>query len=317
MASPVFIKMLNKKSGSSGQCIHTSLPYIKSDIPIIIVFRALGIVADRNILQHICYDFNDTQMLELLKPCIEESFVIQDKDVALDYIGKRGMTIGVSKEKRIKYAQEILQKEFLPHVGVKAHTETRKAYFFGYMIHRLLLAALERRETDDRDHFGKKRLDLAGPLLSQIFRMLFKKMTIDVGRYLQKCVDNNREFNLSLAVRQSTIPNGLRYSLATGNWGDQKKSMTVKAGVSQVLNRYTYASTLSHLRRLNTPIGRDGKLAKPRQLHNTHWGMVCPAETPEGQACGLVFAFNLGKKSLVDELHYSWFSLRSDCSISR
>lgn len=64
--------------------------------------------------------------------------------------------------------------------------------------------------------------------------------------------------------------------------------MSARAGVSQVLNRYTYASTLSHLRRLNTPIGRDGKLAKPRQLHNTHWGMVCPAETPEGQACGLV-----------------------------
>lgn len=55
-----------------------------------------------------------------------------------------------------------------------------------------------------------------------------------------------------------------------------------------MLNRYTYASTLSHLRRCNTPIGRDGKIAKPRQLHNTHWGMVCPAETPEGQACGLV-----------------------------
>ena len=49
----------------------------------------------------------------------------------------------------------------------------------------------------------------------------------------------------------------------------------------QVLNRLTYASTLSHLRRLNSPIGRDGKLAKPRQLHNTLWGMICPAETPE------------------------------------
>lgn len=118
--------------------------------------------------------------------------------------------------------------------------------------------------------------------------MLFRKMTQDVGRYLQKCIDRNTEFNLTLAVRASTISNGLKYSLATGNWGDQKKSMSAKAGVSQVLNRYTYASSLSHLRRLNTPIGRDGKLAKPRQLHNTHWGMVCPAETPEGQACGLV-----------------------------
>jgi DNA-directed RNA polymerase II subunit RPB2 len=184
-------------------------------------------------------------------------------------------------------------------------SESKKAYFFGYMIHRLLLAAMERRELDDRDHFGKKRLDLAGPLLANLFRMLFRKLTRDVYRHLQKvirmrftfittligiiqCVETHKDFNLNLAIKHNTITNGLKYSLATGNWGDQKKAMSSKAGVSQVLNRYTYASTLSHLRRCNTPLGREGKIAKPRQLHNTHWGMVCPAETPEGQACGLV-----------------------------
>lgn len=101
-------------------------------------------------------------------------------------------------------------------------------------------------------------------------------------------METHKDFNLNLAIKHNTITNGLKYSLATGNWGDQKKAMSAKAGVSQVLNRYTYASTLSHLRRCNTPLGREGKIAKPRQLHNTHWGMVCPAETPEGQACGLV-----------------------------
>ena len=91
----------------------------------------------------------------------------------------------------------------------------------------------------------------------------------------------SQDFNLELAIRTQTITDGLRYSLATGNWGDQKKAHQTRAGVSQVLNRLTFASTLSHLRRLNSPIGRDGKLARPRQLHNTHWGMICPAETPE------------------------------------
>ncbi len=65
-------------------------------------------------------------------------------------------------------------------------SESKKAYFFGYMIHRLLLAALERRDLDDRDHFGRKRLDLAGPLLAGLFRMLFRKLLKDVYRYLQK-----------------------------------------------------------------------------------------------------------------------------------
>ncbi len=202
-------------------------------------------------------------------------------------IGRRGAQ-GGTKAKRIKYARDLLQKEFLPHISQEEGQETKKAFFLGYMIHRLLQCALGRRNEDDRDHFGKKRLDLAGPLLANLFRMLWLKLTRDTSKYLQKCVENNRTFNLQLAVKASTITNGLKYSLATGNWAEQKKAASGKAGVSQVLNRYTYASTLSHLRRTNTPIGRDGKLAKPRQLHNTHWGLVCPAETPEGQACGLV-----------------------------
>jgi DNA-directed RNA polymerase II subunit RPB2 len=103
-----------------------------------------------------------------------------------------------------------------------------------------------------------------------------------------QCSDQGKMFNIVAAMNKNIITQGLRYSLATGNWQEQSKAMEGKVGVSQVLNRYTYASTLSHLRRTNTPIGRDGKIAKPRQLHNTHWGMVCPAETPEGQACGLV-----------------------------
>lgn len=288
--SPLFVRMMARTSekGTAGQYIHVQLPYIKEEIPIAVVFRALGVVSDKDILNHICYDSNDHEMLEMLKPCIEEAFVIQDQNVALDFIGKRGTTLGIRKESRIRYAREILQKEMLPHVGTMQFTESKKAFFFGYMIHRLLLCALERRNLDDRDHFGKKRLDLGGPLLGGLFRMLFRKLTKDVGKYLQKSIDTNKEFNLTLAVKSNTMTNGLKYSLATGNWGDQKKFMQARAGVSQVLNRYTYASTLSHLRRLNTPIGREGKIAKPRQLHNTHWGMVCPAETPEGQACGLV-----------------------------
>lgn len=186
-ASPLSIKMMRSSAEKGGgQSIRATLPYIRSDIPIVIVFRALGRVADRDVMEHICYDTNDYEMLEMLKASIEEAFVIQDQDVALDFIGKRGSTVGATRERRIKYATEILQKELLPHVGTEYKTETRKAYFFGYMIHRLLLAALERRELDDRDHYGKKRMDLAGPLMAGLFRLLFKKLTKDVSKYLQK-----------------------------------------------------------------------------------------------------------------------------------
>lgn len=46
--------------------------------------------------------------------------------MALDYIGKRGATVGVTKEKRIQYAREILQREMLPHVGIVGNNETKK-----------------------------------------------------------------------------------------------------------------------------------------------------------------------------------------------
>ncbi|KAJ7040416.1 DNA-dependent RNA polymerase II second largest subunit [Mycena alexandri] len=255
------VKMFHRgQERSQGNVMKATIPYIKVDIPIWVVFRALS------------------QMIEMLKPCIDDGFVIQDREIALDFIGNRGTTTGLSRERRIRYAQEILQKEMLPHVSMAEGSESNKAYFFGYMIHRLLLAALERRELDDRDHFGKKRLDLAGPLLAKLFRILFRKLTKDVYRYLQKvplAVETHKEFNLAIAVKHQTITNGLKYSLATGNWGDQKKSMSGSAGVSQGAEPIYLCLDI-------------GKIAKPRQLHNTHWGMVCPAETPEGQACGLV-----------------------------
>nr|CAH8868026.1 unnamed protein product [Trichobilharzia regenti] len=293
-ASTLWINMMARggKDGSKratiGQRIVAILPYIKQEIPVLIVFRALGFVADRDILEHIIYDFDDTEMREMIKPSLDDAFVIQEQKVALNFIGSRGARPGVTKEKRIKYAKEILQKETLPHVGVSDFCETRKAYFLGYMVHRLLLAALKRRDVDDRDHYGNKRLDLAGPLLAFLFRGLFRNLTKEIRLYAQKFIDKGKDFNLELAIRSQIITDGLKYSLATGNWGDQKKANQARPGVSQVLNRLTFASTLSHLRRLNSPIGRDGKLARPRQLHNTLWGMICPAETPEGHAVGLV-----------------------------
>uniref|UniRef100_A0A4W3J9J6 DNA-directed RNA polymerase subunit beta n=1 Tax=Callorhinchus milii TaxID=7868 RepID=A0A4W3J9J6_CALMI len=291
--STIWVSMLARggqgvRKSAIGQRIVATLPYIRQEVPIIIVFRALGFVSDRDILEHIIYDFDDPEMMEMVKPSLDEAFVIQEQNVALNFIGSRGAKPGVTKEKRIKYAKEILQKEVLPHVGVSDFCETKKAYFLGYMVHRLLLAALGRRELDDRDHYGNKRLDLAGPLLAFLFRGMFKNLLKEVRIYSQKFIDRGKDFNLELAIKTRIISDGLKYSLATGNWGDQKKAHQARAGVSQVLNRLTFASTLSHLRRLNSPIGRDGKLAKPRQLHNTLWGMICPAETPEGHAVGLV-----------------------------
>lgn len=117
------------------------------------MFRALGFVADRDILEHMIYDFDDSEMMELVKPSLDEAFFFQDQESALNFIGTRGAKPGVPKEKRLRYAKEILQKETLPHVGISDFCETKKAYFLGYIVHRLLSAALGRRELGTYQNF--------------------------------------------------------------------------------------------------------------------------------------------------------------------
>eukprot|EP01012_Entosiphon_sulcatum_P057824 TRINITY_DN8168_c0_g1_i1.p1 TRINITY_DN8168_c0_g1~~TRINITY_DN8168_c0_g1_i1.p1 ORF type:complete len:1204 (-),score=175.67 TRINITY_DN8168_c0_g1_i1:20-3631(-) len=289
-ASTFCVRMLSATSRrkGTGHCIVVQMPYIKQEIPVVILFRALGAVTDRDIMDHCIYNLEDTEMLEMLQPSLEEALAIQTQDVALDYIGKRSGSTGVAKEKRIQYARDVLMKETLPHVGVGERSFTKKTFFLGYMVHRLLQCALGRRMEDDRDFYGNKREDMAGVLLAGVFRVQLRKLIKDMQKELQRNIDTGKPLDIHKAVNQNHISKGLSYAMATGNWGGRGGVAGVRTGVSQVLNRLTYASTLSHLRRINTPIDRSGKAAKPRQLHNTQWGMLCPAETPEGQACGLV-----------------------------
>eukprot|EP00918_Siedleckia_nematoides_P044416 GHVU01097145.1.p1 GENE.GHVU01097145.1~~GHVU01097145.1.p1 ORF type:complete len:890 (+),score=212.80 GHVU01097145.1:459-3128(+) len=271
--------------------IVASTPSINQDIPIAIFFGALGVTADMHVLQRIAYDIEDAQMVRLLASSLKEAKIYDSQELCLDYIANRCNTTGYDAPKRIKYAKELLQKEVLPHVGTEPGTESRKAWFVGYMVHRLCLGELGRIPEDDRDHFGKKRLDMAGALMAASFGSAFRKVAQDLRKRVEKLVNAGRTFDLQRMVREAGntyISKELRYQLATGNWARGKDGVPLRTGVSQVLNRLTFAAALSHLRRLNTPLGREGKMAKPRQLHNTHWGMICPAETPEGQAVGLV-----------------------------
>lgn len=272
------------------------MPYFKQNIPITWIFKALGFENEKEILDHICYDDKDENIIELVRYCLEDDKIsasysfskncpIMDQETALAAIGQHVSkgTQGI----RIRFAYEILQKEFLPHVGIGQGFELRKGFFFGYIINKLLKTQIGKRKIDDRDHYGHKRLDTTGPLLSILFRQLLSKVLKDLRYSLQKKSNLKKNFfQVSDLMKSNMITNGIQYALATGNWGTDKQAL--RTGVSQVLNRLNYSSTLSHLRRLNSPGGKGGKLTKPRQLHNTHWGLVCPAETPEGHSCGLV-----------------------------
>jgi DNA-directed RNA polymerase II subunit RPB2 len=179
----------------SGQVVHITIPKVRDPIPMGIVFRALGFISDKQIVEHIVYDFSDAAMLEALRPSLEEAAPIQSQQVALDYIGKRCNTVGANRAARAKYAHDLLQKEMLPHVGTTENLEVRKAFFLGYMINKLLATYMSRREYDNRDHYGNKRMDMAGVLMTNIFRQLFgtcvcvyMHMHMHIYIYMCKCV---------------------------------------------------------------------------------------------------------------------------------
>lgn len=295
-SSATYVKIKN----GDKTIVSTITTSIKSDLPITTVFRALGLETEQDIVEHVCYDLEDTAMVDMLRPSLVEGLEMPSRQEALNFIGNRGAARGVARIHRVAYAEDVLEKEFLPHISQTAGGATPKYFYFGYLVHRLLQAALGRRPQDDRDHYGNKRMDMAGQLLEHLFRQVFAKLQKTIRMSFQKSIDNKQVFNAMSIIEGSDMTAKLQYCLATGNWGAD--SGAAKSGVAQVLSRLTFISTLSHLRRLNTPIGSDSKLTRPRQLHNTHWGMVCPAETPEGHQCGLVK--NLALMTLVS-LGYS------------
>ncbi|EAY11371.1 DNA-directed RNA polymerase, beta subunit family protein [Trichomonas vaginalis G3] len=305
LSQPFNLFLLAPTAKQPERPIHAKLSKTEKTIPLFILFRALKFKGDKEILDLICYDPEDSEFIDVLRPSIEESSSFLDDRACLDFVGKRCSIAAEEKSQRLRKAQRLLNEYLLPHLGEKESDTTSKAFFIGYMAHNLINVVLGRRDQDDRDHYSNKRLDLAGPLIGQLFALLFEKMIKSLTQHLEKRLKDGNIDQMAKSAADLTrqgvlnfksITSGLEYSIGTGNWSVQRQAGS-KAGVSQMLNRLTFLSTLSNLRRTNTPIGRDGKLTGPRHLHNTHWGYICPVETPEGQSCGLIK--NLALMSIV------------------
>ena len=197
--------------------------------------------------------------------------------------------------KKLEFTKDVLENDLFPH----CYNIEQKTYFLGYMTHRILECFTGIKPQDDRDSYVNKRIDLTGSLLNNLFRNYFNKVVKDMSKQIVKEINTGswrstydygnivNHTNIYKIIKSSTIENGIKRALSTGDFGI-KQSSSSKVGVAQVLNRLTYASSLSHSRRIATPIDKSGKLIPPRMLHNTTWGFLCPAETPEGQSVGVV-----------------------------
>lgn len=281
---------ITKKMAGKLPEIHVTVPFLHVNIPVVVIFHVLGI-RDHNAMRKMIVG-DEKGLINKIVDNIFASDIWSHMSEAdlFEWIAREGSR-EVTRERRYKYMEHIVSSELLPHMGLAKDEETnkKKAIYFGFILRRLILVHNGSIQPDDRDHYCNKRIDTAGNLMSLLMRQLFRNVHRTLTTQITKLADTNKLLgaNVSELLNHKRITSGFKYSFATGNWGTQKGS-SAQTGVAQILSRMTTVAALANLRRINTPINRDGKAPKPRQLHYTSWGIICPVETPEGASCGLV-----------------------------
>lgn len=296
--------MISSKNNGFGNAIYLQIPRLKMPIPLFIIFRAYGIITDRDICEKILLDCECThlsRMLYSLKASIVDANEYLTQESAIKYITSNVMYTPITNDrenvtkKRQDFAMEVLMNDIFPN----AYNEEQRIYMLGHMTNILLKTSFGWLTPTDRDNYINKRIDLTGILLNNLFRNYFNKLVKDMQKQIVKEINNgswrsNEDYgniinltNIYKIIKSTTIENGIKRALSTGDFGIKQVNNN-KVGVAQVLNRLTYIASISHLRRVNTPIDKSGKLIPPRRLHNSSWGFLCPAETPEGASIGIV-----------------------------
>ena len=279
--------------------IRVTVPRIKTEIPIVILFRALGVLSDREICELILGGEDEPVYDSVMTETIMEAAAIQTNEQALAWIGEHTHTWS-SKSYKPNNIADILSEELFPHIGGK-EMNYEKACFLAHMARKALWTSTKRIPIDDRDAYPNKRVDIPGFLLADLFRKTYNnRMVKDMKAALSKEIhggswkatgnwpDIVNINNINKIIKSTIMDVCLKSSLATGNFGSGKIGGPNKIGVSQVLNRMNYSATISHLRRITTPIEKTGKLIAPRKQHNSQCCFVCPCETPEGHGVGVV-----------------------------
>jgi DNA-directed RNA polymerase subunit B" len=263
--------------------VYISFPTSPKKLNLFTVLYALGLDSEKKIKE--AFGFEDYIENDIILNL--ETSAIKNQEDGLDYLGKR-IAAGQSQEYRIQRAQFVLNNYLLPHVGTDQKDSLKKAHFLVRAVKKCCQVAHNKRPEDDKDHYGNKRIKIAGRLIEQLFRYAMGYFVKDVKYQIERAQTRRRKLQLKTLVRPNALTKRIRFGMATGTWPGGRQ------GVSQLLDRMAYLATVSHLRRIISPLSRTQPHFEARDVHPTHWGKLCPNETPEGQRCGLIKNLALG-----------------------
>ncbi len=108
-----------------------------------------------------------------------------------------------------------------------------------------------------------------------------KVLISDLLYNFQRIVKRGKFPSIKVIIRDKLLTQRIYSSMATGNWVGGRK------GISQRIQRINFLDTMSHLQRVVSPLSATQENFDARELHCTHYGRLCPIETPEGTNIGL------------------------------
>ena len=257
-----------------------TLHYLRDEVPLGLVLRALDVADLAPLLMGL------PKTAEAYVATLQAAFdAAPSASEARVLIGRLSTLAPVSTKEPEELGMQILELEMLPHLGVGCTNEDR-AMFLGRMHSKLVMTKLGVRSEDDRDNLRFKRVEGAGALLRVLFWTLLKRFLKVVKQIIaKKSVMPASVPALLTGLNLITI--NIRQCMLTGAWGASKSGF-LRIGVAQVLSRQNYIATISHLRRLSLPVGRQGKNVRARMVNASHACFICPLETPEGGTTGVV-----------------------------
>ncbi|KAL2180096.1 uncharacterized protein P884DRAFT_290324 [Thermothelomyces heterothallicus CBS 202.75] len=269
-------------------------------IPIVIVLKALGGLSDYEIMELVAGGdarYQDDFLINFDEATKAGVFTQQQ---AVEYVGsrvkmggpKKGRSMAAPRRSPVEEGLDALANVVVAHVEIQDLDFYPKAIYIAMMVRRVLMASHDPKLVDDRDFVGNKRLELAGQLLSLLFEDMFKMFVGSLKgnmEYFFKKPNRTSAYDPvgPISSQGQYITQGLNRAIQSGNWNVKRFNMN-RAGVTHVLSRLSYIAALGMMTRISSQFEKTRKVSGPRALQPSQWGMLCPSDTPEGEACGLV-----------------------------